>query len=898
MLAYLALNSDRRHTREKLATLLWGDRFEEQGRQSLRQCLRTVRKALGDEYASFMVSEGDHLALDPGGVEVDAHTFEQLAGTNERESLEQALALYRGDLLEGLNVKSEPFEEWLRDERIRLRQCAHDTLERLATLYGEAGDPEAAIATAQRLLALDPVRESVHRMLMRLYEGTGRRSAALQQYQTCGDALRRELDVEPDPETVRLFSEIRTRQTRAGVAPGDTETVADVTVVGETTADAAPWSVSDDEAAQSDTTVKAEPPVRTPRDGASRGIERRLAAIVSADVVGYSHLMGVDEVATRRTLKAHHDELIDPKITEHRGRLVGTAGDSWLIEFASIVDAVQWAVDVQRAMAERNSSVSADRRMELRVGVNLGDVIVEGDDIHGEGVNVAARLQSLAEPGGICISRKVFEETRDRFGLGFEDLGERWTKNISRPLRVYRLLTAPQHAGRVIVPARKSAIPWRWVVPVAAIVILAAVAVANLQSLGPWSPNLETASIERMTFPLPDKPSIAVLPFQNLTGDPAEDGFIDGITDDITTVLSTISEMFVIDRGSAFTYKGKTVKVQQVAEELGVRYVLEGSVKRSGDRVRISAQLIDALTGHHLWAELYDREVEDIFTLQDEITLEIVTALQVEMTEGDQERISLMHGTSNLQAWILVGRGLQLARHLTREDNTKARELHREATQLDPSFPGGWDGLAWTHFIDAWFGWSESRAASMLRAAELAQKAFALDPTRGRTYALLGMIQLMNGNHEQAVALGEKAVTLNPSGSEVAALLALILSYTGELERGIALIQRAMRLSPYYPDWYRWNLGRIYRLMGRYEDAVTALTARLDDSPDSLVPRIELVATYVEMDREADAFAEATEVLRINPDFSVREWTAVQPYKDPAAAKREMNVLRKAGLPE
>jgi adenylate cyclase len=548
-----------------------------------------------------------------------------------------------------------------------------DALERLAANYAEAGASEAAIETAQRQLALDPLREEAHRILMRLYDASGRRSAALKQYQICEELLRRELNAEPEPETVRLWSEIRTRQSEPG------------------------GSVAHGEAA---TEAKA---------------------------------------LTQRP---------------------------WIL--------------------------------------------------------IATAVTMLAIAGGAF-----------------------WTFYL------------------------------RGAAPV-----------------------VEVASEAKMAFPLPQRPSIAVLPFKNLTGDAAEDSFVDGITDDITTVLSTISQMFVIDRGSALTYKGKTVKVQQVAEELGVRYVLEGSVKRSGDRVRVSAQLIDALTGHHLWAEIYDREVEDIFALQDEITLEIVTALEVAITEGEQERISLIHGTGNLQAWVLVGRGVHLARRLTREDNTKARELHRRATQLDPNYPGAWDALAWTHFIDARFGWSDSRQASMLRAAELAQKALALDQSRPRTYALLGMLQLMTGNHDQAVALGQKAVALSPSGAEVAAFLALTSTYTGEVERSIALIEKAMRLSPYYPDWYRWTLGRAYRLMGRQEEAVAALATRLDHSPDSVAPRVELVAAYMEMGREAAARAEAAEVLRINPGFSVHEWMVMPPYKDAAIAKREMGALRRAGLPE
>ncbi len=389
-----------------------------------------------------------------------------------------------------------------------------------------------------------------------------------------------------------------------------------------------------------------------------------------------------------------------------------------------------------------------------------------------------------------------------------------------------------------------------------------------------------------------------MLPFKNLIGDPSQGNFVEGITEDITTALSTISAMFVIGRISALTYKDRTVKPQEVARELGVRYVLTGSVQKSGERVRISAQLVDAPEGHQVWAERYDRDVSDFFAMQDEITMEVVTSMRVELTGGEQANIARVHGTANLQAWLLGVQGLQLSRRLTREDNAKARELYRRTVNLDPNYPGAWAGLAWTNLIDARFGWSNSRKASARRAAELAEKSLALNPMRPAAYALLGTIQLMGGNHDEAVALGEKAVALSPSGGELAALLALTLTYVGESERSISLLERAMRLSPYYPDWYRWTLGRAYRLTGRYEEAVAALTIRPDESPNSLAPRVELVAAFVEMGRAAEARAEATEVLKIDPGFSIGAWMGAFPYRDQAVARDEAEALRRAGLPE
>ena len=344
----------------------------------------------------------------------------------------------------------------------------------------------------------------------------------------------------------------------------------------------------------------------------------------------------------------------------------------------------------------------------------------------------------------------------------------------------------------------RTAKAWPWLASAIAMVVLVIVAGGVL-----WQVYLQPQGL-----PPPDRPSIAVLPFQNLSDDPAQAGFVDGITEDITTALSMISDMFVIASSTALTYKDKPVNIPSAAKEMDVRYVLQGSVEWAGERVRVSAQLVDSLNGYTLWAEQYDREVREIFALRDEITLEIVTALQVEMTEGVQERISLVHGTGNLQAWMLAGQALQLLRRLTREDNAKARALYARAAELDPAYPGAWAGLAWTHWTDARFGWSASGEASMLCAAELARKTLALDPTRPRTYVLLGMLALMNGDHAQALALGEEAHTLSPNGADIVALLALILTYAGDYERSVALQTLAMRLSPNYPAWYQPGFSR------------------------------------------------------------------------------------------
>ena len=383
--------------------------------------------------------------------------------------------------------------------------------------------------------------------------------------------------------------------------------------------------------------------------------KRKLVAILSADVVGYSRMMGADESGTLAALKTHRNELVDPKIAEHNGRIVKLMGDGLLAEFASAVDAVRCAVAIQRAMAERNTEVPEDRRFLFRVGVNVGDVIIEGDDIYGDGVNVAARLQEIAEPGEIHISRTARDHVRDKLDIPLEDLGERAVKNIARPVRVFRVVTDGA-SGRA--PQRRRPPPGgqqRRAMLVAA-AISAAILLAVLGWQRPWSPELQPASVARMAFPLPDKPSIAVLPFANLSGDPEQEYFADGITEDIITALSRFAGIFVISRNSVYTYKGKPAKVQRVSEELGVRYVLEGTVQRAGDRVRVHAQLIDATKGHHLWAERIDSAESDVFALQDEVTQKIVAALAVEVTAAEAERVK-RKDTVKFTAYDYVLRG-------------------------------------------------------------------------------------------------------------------------------------------------------------------------------------------------------------------------------------------------
>jgi len=417
-------------------------------------------------------------------------------------------------------------------------------------------------------------------------------------------------------------------------------------------------------------------------------VTRKLTTILAADVVGYTRLMRADEEATLKTLGEYRD-VIDGLIARHEGRIFSTGGDSVLAEFGSVVEAVRCAISCQEEISSRNAELADDRKLIYRMGVNVGDVMLRDGDLFGDGVNVAARLEGLAEAGGVCISGSVFEQIKHKLSLGFEDMGQQQVKNIAEPVSAYRLVPGRVSVSAGATAAATSSRVRHWRIPAMAAAVALIFAAGGLAIWRPWEPRMESASLERMAFPLPDKPSIAVLPFVNLSGDATQDYLGEGIADNIITALSRISEMFVIARTSTFTYKGKAVKVQQVAEELGIRYVLEGSVQRSGDRVRVTAQLIDALTGHHLWAERYERELKDAFSLQDDITLNVVTELAVKLTEGAGARIQ-RGNTNNPEAYQLVRRGIDHFFRFTKEDNAEARRMFQKAVEVDTNYAVGW----------------------------------------------------------------------------------------------------------------------------------------------------------------------------------------------------------------
>jgi adenylate cyclase len=629
-------------------------------------------------------------------------------------------------------------------------------------------------------------------------------------------------------------------------------------------------------------------------------VKRKLTAILSADVKGYSRLMGEDEKGTVCTLN-EYKEVMAGLIQHHHGRVVDSPGDNLMAEFASVVDAVECSVEIQKELKKSNAELPENRRMEFRIGINLGDVIEEEGKILGDGVNVAARLESLSEAGGVCISGTAFDQVKNKLNLGYKYLGEQTVKNILEPVRMYRVLMEPEAAGKVI--GEKKVKPRQW--PRAAFLIVA-ILVVVAASVAIWrfyirpAAPLEVASKEKMAFPLPDKPSIAVLPFTNMSGDPKEEYFCDGITDQIITSLSMIPRLFVIARNSTFVYKGKAVKVNKVAEEMGIRYVLEGSVQRSKDRVRILVQLIDAIKGIHLWSERYDRELKDLFVLQDDIARQIMTALQVKLTEGEYAS-GIAGTTSNLKALECFWRAEEHFFRWTKEDNAAARQWAQKAVELDPKFAGAWALVGWTHLFDVNWGWSKSPLESMKGAVECAQKAIGLSDSCAKAYSLMGFINILNRKFDESIENGEKAVRINPNDPIILNILASIMVFNGKFDESIALTKHAMRLCPSYPAFFLNPLSTSYLFTGRYEEALAAgelLLARAQKGEyNPLLAHTILAQAYIGLGQEHKARAHAEEVLKINPNYSLANLRKRgNLYRDPAYVERQIDALRKAGL--
>jgi len=586
-------------------------------------------------------------------------------------------------------------------------------------------------------------------------------------------------------------------------------------------------------------------------------VERRLSAILAGDIAGYSRLMGADEEGTLRQLKVHRKELVDPKITEHRGRIVKTTGDGMLVEFVSVVDAVRCAVDIQRGMAERNTDVPVDRRIEFRIGINVGDIISDANDIYGDGVNVAARLEALAEPGGIMVSRSVYDQVRDKLSFSFEDLGEQTVKNIARPIRVHRV-----HISE-LAPTMKSALG------------------------APTDPtNLNRASI-------------AVLPFANMSGDLEQEYFADGVVEEIITALSHMRWLSVIARNSSFIYKGKNVELKRVGRELGVRYVLEGSVRKSGDRVRITGQLIDTSTGAHLWADRFDGSIEDIFDLQDQVTAKVVSAIAPKLEQAEIERVR-RKPTESLDAYDCYLRGLASLHQWTRESSDDALRYFYRSIELDPGFAAAYGMAAWCFVWRKVNGWFD-RTKDVAEAERLARRAVELGPDdavalSGGGYTLIFVVHDL----DDGAAFIERALALNPNLSWAVHSSGWTKAFLGDPDAAIKHLTNAIRLSPLDPLTFRAQGGIAFAhfLAGHYNEAITWAEAALRERPNYLAAIRELAAANALADRMPEAQKAMAHLRKIDPTMrvsNVKDWVPLRRADD---LKRLEEGLRMAGLPE
>lgn len=584
---------------------------------------------------------------------------------------------------------------------------------------------------------------------------------------------------------------------------------------------------------------------------AEERVQRRLAAVLAADVVGYSRLMGEDETGTLTALKELRAQLFDPAVAEHRGRIVKLMGDGALVEFASVVDAVECAVSIQRGVYERNEDIPDSKSIVLRMGVNLGDVIIDGRDIYGDGVNIAARLEGLADPGGICVSGTAYDQVKGKLDAGFEDLGQQQVKNIAGPVRVYRVTSA------------------------------------------------SLSSAQKSSLPTPNKPSIAVLPFENMSDAHDQEYFSDGIAEDLTTALSRFDWLFVAARNSAFTYKGEAADARRVGRELGVRYILEGSVRRVGDRVRVTAQLIDAEADHHVWAQRYDRDLDDVFELQDDIVANIASIVGPEITLAEIER-SRGKRPEALDAWDHYLRAVAAYHRMTKEDITTAIADLQKAISVEPEFGNAYALLALCNAHIGMRGWVRPARQAFLEARRLADESVRLAPSSPETNQALAFVLAVTGEAEEAVRVAQRAIDLNPNFAEAYAVLGHALIFRGDLEAGLAACRRAERGNPRDSrgTWLYDAMGHAHFFLGNYEQAIEVSKKGLHQDPSVFGALVTLACAYAQLGREKEAKHYVDKLVEYLPRYSLRALRRNPMFVDPALIDKLVESMSLAGLPE
>jgi len=581
---------------------------------------------------------------------------------------------------------------------------------------------------------------------------------------------------------------------------------------------------------------------------------RKLKAIFSADVKGYSRLMGDNELSTITTIERYR-EFISEVITQFSGRFIDSPGDNILAAFDSAVDIVEASIEIQKLLALKNAELAPDRRMLFRIGINMGDVISRGDRIYGDAVNIAARIEGLSEPVGICLSKTVYDQVKNKLDLGYEYIGEHIVKNIAEPVKVFRVLNRSDDAP-------------------------------------PYQPKKHR---------LPTLPSIAVLPFANMSEETGQEFISDGIAEEIITTLSKMPKIFVIARNSSFTFRKQSVKVQRIGRELGVQYILEGSLRKSGNRLRITAQLVDAVSGHHLWANRYDRELDDIFRLQDEIAFKVLTALQVKLTEGEQAAFWAKR-TDNLESFLRYLQARNQLWGITKEGHFKAKQLSYEAIEADANYVDPYILIAWVNIFEARLGWGDSREASFQNAIRMVEKARSLDDQHPEIHILSGVFHLYNAEHSKAVASGQHAIALGPNNADVHAAMAHILRFSGRFEEAIAMVRKAIRLQPFYPAWFLSELALCYYYLNKFEESLETA----EQYRDLAISRNETDMLYfyhsisamnlVRLGREQEARAVAQSIYSEFPGYSLEWDKRFGLYKDKAHLERQHDDLRKAGI--